>query len=84
MEKDYMSFQGPAALYVLQIIFSPFIFFHKVSCVLTNKCNQDAEELTRIRKTSMSVDDLGCYISPAFPCMGPNGYCINPGCYAAG
>lgn len=68
MKKDWMSFQGPAALYVLQMIFfSPFIFFPKVSRVLTNKCNQDAEGLTRIRKTSMTIGDLGCYISSAFP-----------------
>lgn len=49
--KDWMSFQRLSVLDILLMIFPPFIYFPKVSCVLTNKCNQDAEGLTRIRKT---------------------------------
>lgn len=89
-----MSFQRLAVLYILHIIFFPsFIFFPKFSCILTNKCNQDAEGLTRIRKTFMTIGDFGSYISSAFPsvtgrlqcsCMGHNGHHINPGCYTAG
>ena len=81
-------------MYILQMIFSsPSCIFPKVSCVLTNKCNQDAEGLSRIRKTFMAAGDFGSYISSAFPrvterlqcsCMGHKGYRINPGCYAAG
>lgn len=57
MEKDWMSFQRLAVLYVVQMIPPRPLscFFPKISCVLTNKCNQDAEGINQDQKDFLDL-----------------------------
>lgn len=74
--------------------FSPLsYFFPKISYVLTNKCNQDAEGINQDQKDFLDLVVWTVNLWSAFlrvtgrlqsSCVGCNGCHINPGCYTAG